>query len=98
MRRAARIDKNQPDIVAIFERYGFSVQRAQAMGSGFPDLILGYGGRNYLVEVKDGTAKPSERQLNDLQKAWHSEWRGQVCVIETVAQAIELAAKWRAEK
>lgn len=97
MRRAAKIDRNQPEIVEIFERYGFSVQRAQAMGSGFPDLILGYGGRNYLVEVKDWQKKPSERKLNDLQREWHAAWKGQVCVVEAIDDAIKLAEKWRAE-
>lgn len=95
MRRAAKVDRNQAEIVEIFERYGFSVQRAQAMGSGFPDLILGYGGRNYLVEVKDWQKKPSERKLNALQQAWHSTWRGQVCVVETAIEAIKLAEEWR---
>lgn len=97
MRRAAKVDRNQAEIVEIFEDYGFSVQRAQAMGSGFPDLILGYGGRNYLVEVKDWQKKPSERKLNDLQREWHAAWKGQVCVVETAIEAIKLAEKWRAE-
>lgn len=97
MRRAAKVDRNQPEIVEIFEDYGFSVQRAQAMGSGFPDLILGYGGRNYLVEVKDWQLAPSKRKLNEIQQEWHAAWKGQVCVVETAIEAIKLAEKWRAE-
>ena len=95
MRRAAKVDRNQAEIVEIFEKYGFSVQRAQAMGSGFPDLILGFGGRNYLVEVKDWQRPPSERKLNDLQREWHDAWRGQVCVVETAGDAVKLAEEWR---
>jgi hypothetical protein len=67
------------------------------MGSGFPDLILGYGGRNYLVEVKDWQLSPSKRKLNEIQQEWHGAWKGQVCVVETAIEAIKLAEKWRAE-
>lgn len=88
MRRKAKIDANQPDIVKALKDLGCSVQTLAQMGHGVPDLLVGWQGRNYLFEVKDGSRKPSERQLTIDEKAWHYPWRGQVCVIETIEDAI----------
>lgn len=41
-----------------------------------------------LLEVKDGTKPPSERQLTPDQVRWHREWRGPVAVVTTVDEAL----------
>jgi len=89
MRRAAKIDANQPEIVDALIRMSCSVQSLAAVGKGVPDLLIGISGRNYLVEVKDGNKAPSDRKLRPAQKDWHQGWSGQVTVIETVEQAVE---------
>jgi len=78
MRRAAKIDANHREIVAVFRAYGASVQTLAAVGQGVPDLLVGYQGRNYLVEVKDGNKSPSRRRLTDDQEAWRETWRGEL--------------------
>lgn len=88
MRRAAKVDANQPEIVAALRKAGASVAPAHSMGRGFPDLVVGHMGKTYLVEVKDGSKPPSARKLNDLQVEWHEAWRGHCCVVETVEQAL----------
>lgn len=45
-------DANEPDIVKALEAVGASVQRTYGM-EGEPDLLVGYLGRNYLIEVKN---------------------------------------------
>jgi len=63
MRRAARIDANQPAIIAALRSIGATVQPLHAVGGGCPDLLVGLRGRNILMEVKDGARPPSERRL-----------------------------------
>ena len=36
---------------------------APVYGRGVPDLLVGYGGANWLVEIKDGDKSLSKRQL-----------------------------------
>lgn len=90
MRRAAKIDRNQPEIVAALERVGAVVQHLHAVGAGCPDLLIGFRGANWLAEVKDGALPPSGRKLTDAQIRWHLLWRGQVAVVESVDDALRL--------
>lgn len=75
-----RVDKNQPDIVAALRKCGATVQHLHAVGDGCPDLLVGYGGVNLLVEVK----RDLKSLLTDDQRQWHGTWRGQVTVLFTV--------------
>ena len=86
MRRAAKVDANQAEIVARFRSLGASVEPLHAVGGGVPDLLIGYEGQNYLIEVKDGKKPPSARRLTKDQIKWHGSWVGQVAIIETVEQ------------
>lgn len=88
MRRAAKIDANQPDIVASLRKAGVSVQPLHTVGGGVPDLLCGHCGKNVLIEVKDGSKPPSERKLNETQKKWHATWNGQVAVVKDVDEAL----------
>jgi hypothetical protein len=55
MRRAARTDSNQTEIVATLRSLGCSVQMLHAVGAGCPDLLIGIDGQNLLLEIKDGS-------------------------------------------
>jgi Holliday junction resolvase len=70
MRRAARTDSNQTEIVAILRSLGCSVQMLHAVGAGCPDLLVGVAGQNLLIEIKDGSRKPSARRLTSDQGVW----------------------------
>ena len=94
-RYAAKVDANQAELVDAFRDLGFSVQPLHAVGHGVPDLLLGHGGRNYLVEVKDGNKPPSARKLTAAQVEWHAAWRGSVHVLEDVETAIQWAKSMR---
>ena len=94
MRRAARVDKNQAEIVKTCRKLGATVQDLSSVGQGCPDLLIGFRGINYAVEVKrqpvPGKVKPSEARLNEVQVSWHDSWKGQVCVVRTVEDVVEL--------
>ena len=87
--RACRTDDNQSDVVKALEAIGCSVRDASRMGDGFPDLIVGYRRRNFLLEVKDGAKAASDRKLTPDQVEFHRLWRGQVAVVTSAAEAIE---------
>lgn len=90
MRRAARVDRNQPEIVKTFRSLGATVQPLHTIGKGCPDIVVGYRGRNYLVEIKDGTLPPSKRALTSDELMWHATWEGHVCIVDSEQAAREL--------
>ena len=90
MRRAARIDRNQPEIVEALRKLGASVQPLHTAHDGIPDLLVGYQGANFLLEVKDGTKPPSARKLTLCQIQWHQQWAGQAAIVTCLADAIAI--------
>lgn len=76
--RAAKRDKNEQSIVEELRRLGCSVQALNLVDG--PDLVVGYNGQNYLIEIKDSKGRVSEGQ-----QRWHSAWAGQVTVCRTLA-------------
>lgn len=89
MRRAAKVDANQAEIVEILRWSGATVELLHQVGGGCPDLLVGFRGRNYLLEVKDGSRKPSERRLTEAEIYWHDNWRGQVAIVNSADEALE---------
>lgn len=88
MRRAAKVDRNQSEIVGALRDMGASVQPLHAVGQGCPDLLVGFRGVNHLIEVKDGAKSASRRKLTDAQLQWHPAWRGSVTVVSSVDEAM----------
>ena len=86
--RAARIDSNQVEIVAALRALGCTVQSLAGVGQGCPDLLVGRNGRNYLLEIKDGSKPPSARALTTQEIIWLTGWKGQAFVINNVEEAI----------
>lgn len=90
--RARRVDANQPAIVAALRKIGFSVAITSGAGDGFPDIVVGRNHRNWLIEIKDENKPPSHRVLTPEQDKFHDEWRGQVDVVKSVDEAINLVS------
>jgi hypothetical protein len=68
MRYAAKVDKNQKEIVLALRLAG-----AYVWVIGLPvDLLVGYKGHTFLVEVKDGPKK----RLTALQDDFFKNWPG----------------------
>lgn len=97
VRRAARVDENQPDIIAALRRIGVSVQPLHMVGKGCPDAVIGYHKVNGLIEIKDGSKPKSEQALTKDEERWISGWRGDVVIVRSVAEALEYAEYlWKA--
>ena len=61
---------------------GCSVHDTSEVGDGFGDFVIGYRGRNLIIEVKDGERPPSKRKLTPDQVEFHESWRGQKAVVK----------------
>ena len=72
MRLAARTDANHAAVVRALRQVGASVLDLSRVGQGCPDLLVGYQGKNFLVEVK-ATAKT--KLTKDQVRFWVS-WNG----------------------
>lgn len=81
MRRAARIDANQGEIIEAFRKAGASVKPVHVV-KGFVDIVVGINGRNMLVEIKDGAKVKSARKLTEAEQKFHDEWKGRVHIVE----------------
>lgn len=85
MRRAAKVDRNQGDIVEMLRAVGASVESLARVGAGVPDLLVGFRGQNWLLEVKVGKGA-----LTEDQQEWHPAWRGQVAVVRSADEALRV--------
>lgn len=88
MRRAAKVDANQAEIVAALRNVGAGVCDLSAVGEGCPDLLVSYRGAWTLLEVKDGKKPPSARTLTQDQVKWHARHTAKVHVVKSVDEAL----------
>ena len=84
------MDSNHSQVVDALRRAGATVQSLAAVGKGCPDLLVGFLGRNWLLEVKDGNKSPSARALTADQVKWQAGWMGSVEVVNDAAEALQL--------
>ena len=85
-----RVDINQKEIVEVLRKLGCSVAVTSMVGKGFPDIVVGRNGKNWLLEIKDGNQPPSKRSLTDYEFIFHENWKGQIAIVNNVEQAIEV--------
>ena len=85
--RAKRVDANQKDIIHALKTFGASIVDLSGVGKGCPDLLIGFKGKTYLIEVKrDSKAKFTPQQLH-----FNESWTGGIIArIETVDEVIAL--------
>ncbi|MGX6999885.1 hypothetical protein [Caballeronia sp. KNU42] len=92
MKYAAKADANQKPIVAALRALGAKVATTHAIGQGFPDLVVSTadGKRTFLLEVKDPDQPKHRHELTPAQKDFHADWTGEIHIVFTVEQAIEI--------
>lgn len=75
-------DANEPTIVETLRGAGARVYRLDLAGG--PDLLVGFQGGTFLLEVKI-----AEGRLNPAQVEWHNLWRGRpVMVVRDPVEAL----------
>ena len=94
-RYAKRVDGNHREVVdglraSLPEATVFD---ASGAGKGFPDLVVGFKGRNWLFEVKNGDQAPSRRRLTAAQVGMHGSWQGQVAIVHSAADILAVMAR-----
>ena len=94
MRRAAKRDASEPEIVAALKQCGFSVVRMDRP----VDLLVGVPGRKgprqmFLVECKTGT-KGYGKTLNENQSEFAASWRGpEIVILRSAQDAVDWAVE-----
>ncbi len=84
LRYGARRDQNEARIIKALQSVGATVDELPG-GEGRPDLLVGFRGRNYLMEVKTKHGK-----LNAKQCAYHAAWAGDVSVVRNIDEALRV--------
>ena len=84
-RKLGRRDANEREIIDALESCACDVVQLNWPG----DLLVGRGGRNYILEVKDGDKVPSAQKLTELEEVFHRNWRGQGAIVRTADEALE---------
>ena len=75
-----RLDANHAEIRAALERVGATV-----VPDGPTDLIVGFRGANYLIEVKTEKGK-----LRPTQEDFVRWWKGHVAVVRSIEEALKV--------
>ena len=79
-------DANQGEIVkGLAGIPGLAIIDLTEVGSDCPDLIVGYGGFNYFVEIKTETGK-----LKFGQKRHFKDWPGQTAVARSLDDVLRI--------
>jgi Holliday junction resolvase len=71
--RGRKTDANQASIVSALRAVGASVVDLSAVGRGVPDLLVGFRGQTYLLEVKNKLGRNRLTADQDVFLAW---WHG----------------------
>lgn len=89
--RAKKVDANQKHVMKLCRQIpGLSVVSIHTVGKGVPDLLVGFRGVNYLVELKDGAKVKSAKKLTPDEEEFHANWKGQVCVAESIDDILKI--------
>lgn len=82
-------DLNQQSIVDQLRKRYFSVAIISEVGGGIPDLIVGRGGKNLLVEIKNPNRPPNTQKLTPDEQEFHDTWKGKVIIAKTLEDIIK---------
>jgi hypothetical protein len=86
-----RTDSNHAEIIKALRKIpNLSVFSTHEVGKGFPDIVIGYKGVNYLIEIKNGNKPPSARKLTDAELKFHNDWKGQIKIVNNLDEVLNL--------
>jgi Holliday junction resolvase len=82
----AKRDENELEIVNALRSAGASV--AHLSSKGIPDLLVSFRNKLFLMEVK-----MLGKKLTPEQVKFHENWKGEIHIVRTVDEAIEILNK-----
>lgn len=85
MRAHPKTDANQAEIVRALRAIGATVTITASVGSGFPDLVVGYRGLTTCIEIK----MPGAHMTPD-EAAWFEAWHGDAYIVSSADEAIQV--------
>jgi Holliday junction resolvase len=94
MKRKARTDANQTEIVKHFRDHGFYVLHVHQLKN-CVDIMVSKGLVTAAVEIKDGSKVPSARKLTEGELKFKEEWRGLWYLCECEGDANKIMADMR---
>ena len=71
MRHKASLDANHTEIVAALRQVGATVVDFAKVGKGCPDILVGFRGKTYLMEIKTKTG-----HVRATQEQFFRSWSG----------------------
>lgn len=99
MRRASRVDTTHAAIRDALRKLGASVLDTHALGDSFPDLVVGFRGRTFLIECKwqrptRGPYSGGSHKETAGQRRKREAWEGDEWLIATSPeQAVEAVSQ-----
>lgn len=85
-----RSDINQPELVKQIRSIPHTtVFVTSSLGNGFPDIICGYRGKNFLFEIKNPKRQLKNR-LTKAQTEFMKQWKGQVAVVDSIESVVKI--------
>lgn len=89
MRYAAKIDRNQPEVVKLFRKLGWTVLIISQLKS-CCDICVSKNGRTIMVEIKDGEKPPSSQKLTPGEIKFKDAWQGEYRIVNCVDDVLEI--------
>jgi hypothetical protein len=87
-RLAAKVDRNQPEVVEAFRRLGCSVLIISQLKK-CCDLVVSKR-KTAVIEIKDGSLPPSKRQLTKDEKDFKDSWKGPYFIVESLDDVLRV--------
>jgi hypothetical protein len=92
MRKIARTDRNQQELMDTARAVGCTVHDTHQLGGGFPDFLMFLNGKVLMIEVKDGDKPPSAQALTKQEEAFQTKWWSVYYVVSTVDMLLQVIA------
>ena len=89
MRRAAKVDTNQPEIVALFRKLNWTVLIISQLKN-CADIIVSKNSLTIVIEIKDGSLAPSKQKLTSGEEKFRRNWQGVYRIVNCENDVIEL--------
>ena len=89
----SRVDSNQKFIVDGLRNFGATVLHTHTLKNAF-DILVGYEGKDFKMEIKDGKKPPSQRKLTKGEQKFKDEWLGsEYHVVLSLNDAVKIITK-----